>query len=372
MRKTISNLLGLIIIAFLLSSHNLMAQRAMEQLTDEQIAAHVSSSVVLILAGRGAGRLEAVGSGLIVRADGVILTAYHLIRNAREVQVRLRNGDAYDRVQLIAFDARRDVAALRIPANYLPTLAVAEAQEARAGERVFVVSNPNGLAWTVSDGILSAMRPASEVSGAGEGYRLLQFTAPVSAGSSGGALVDVQGRALGIVVASAAGQNLNFAIPIESVAGLASLSGGTPLGTGSDLRALTQTESRPPTASAIINADPEEMLRSARTIYVSSGTSFFEPVQLQNALRSQTEFVAWRMLIVDGYESRQLADLEIEVDRPLFTYTFTYSIKNIRTGIVLATGRVTAFDGNAAAPQLAREIVNHLRTARAASASQSR
>jgi hypothetical protein len=78
---------------------------------------------------------------------------------------------------------------------------------------------------------------AEEVPGAGSGYRLLQFTAPTAPGSSGGVLVDAQARALGIVVGFIAqGQNVNFAVPVDSIAGLAAVPGGTPFASGARLQ----------------------------------------------------------------------------------------------------------------------------------------
>lgn len=110
--------------------------------------------------------------------------------------------------------------------------------------------------------------------------------------------------------------------------------------------------------------DPKTLLRRARTVYVSSGTSFFEPVQLQNALRKREEFDVWGMTIIDGWDKRQIADVVVQIDRPLFTYTFTYQITHRSTGIVLATGKIIAFDGNDAAPMLARKIIEEVKKAR--------
>ncbi len=190
------------------------------ELSSEEVIAHVAPSVAVILTGEGAGRLSGVGSGIIVRSDGVILTAYHVIKDAREVQVRLKTGEIYDHVELVAVDERRDVAAIRIPAVALPALPVAPLEEVRPGEPIFIVSNPSGLTWSASAGVLSAVRPVEEVLTTQSGYRVLQFTAPVSPGSSGGAVVDSKGRALGIVVFSKQGQALNFAVPLETVFGL--------------------------------------------------------------------------------------------------------------------------------------------------------
>src|SRR5229473_414012 len=213
------------------------AQTTAPTLSGDEVVDRVSPAVVLILVSSGDGQVSGIGSGLIVRSDGIVLTANHVVKGMREVQVRLKGGDVYDRVELIAADERRDIAALRIPATGLTSLPTANSSEARPGSPVYVVSNGAGLPWTTSSGVLSAARMADEVPGAGSGYRLLQFTASLSPGSSGGVLVDAQARALGIVVGFiTAGQNVNFAVPVDSVAGLASASGGTPFASGAQLQ----------------------------------------------------------------------------------------------------------------------------------------
>ena len=111
---------------------------------------------------------------------------------------------------------------------------------------------------------------------------------------------------------------------------------------------------------------PEDLLSSSRTFYAYSDTDFFEEVQLQNALRKRTEFTAWELSILDGGKGREVADVWVEVDRPLFTYTFTYQLIHRSTGKVLVTGKVTAFDGNAAAPKLAERIIQDIKKAREA------
>jgi hypothetical protein len=117
-------------------------------------------------------------------------------------------------------------------------------------------------------------------------------------------------------------------------------------------------------SNRIAQMRPEDLLGSGRTFYISSDTDFFEEVQLQNALRKQTEFSAWQLSILDGWKSREVADVWVEVDRPLFTYTFTYQLFHRSTGKVLATGKVTAFDGNLAAPKLAERIIQDIKRAR--------
>ncbi len=92
----------------------------------------------------------------------------------------MANGEAFDRVELLGSDERRDVAALKIPAAALRMLASKEVTaNLRQGDAVHAVTNDSGLAWSATEGILSAIRPADEVPGAGSGFRLLQFSAPV-------------------------------------------------------------------------------------------------------------------------------------------------------------------------------------------------
>lgn len=116
-------------------------------------------------------------------------------------------------------------------------------------------------------------------------------------------------------------------------------------------------------AARIAETNPKALLSRARVVFVDSDTSFFEPVQLQNALRKRTEFDAWQMAIIDGWDKRNVADVIIAIDRPVFTYTFTYKITN-RNGVLLASGKITAFDGNDAAPKLAQRIIEEMKIAR--------
>jgi len=132
-----------------------------------------------------------------------------------------------------------------------------------------------------------------------------------------------------------------------------------------ELRKAAEEKLAAEESARIAALSPKALLSSARTIYIESNTSFFEPVQMQNALRKREEFKRWQMAIVDGWDKRNIADTIVEIDRPLFTYTFTYKIADRRTGVILATGKITAFDGNAAAPKLAERIIDEIRNSRA-------
>lgn len=131
-----------------------------------------------------------------------------------------------------------------------------------------------------------------------------------------------------------------------------------------ELRKAAEEKRASEEAARIADTSPKNLLARARVIFVDSDSSFFEEDQLQNALRKREEFDRWQLAMVDGYDKRSVADIIIKIDRPLFTYTFTYKIVNRSNGIILATGKITAFDGNAAAPKLAGRIMDDIRTAK--------
>ncbi len=348
---------------------NALAQSAAPALSGDQIVDKASPAVVLILAGPGDGRVAAIGSGLIVRSDGVVLTANHVVKGMRELQVRLKNGDIYDRVELIAADERRDIAALRVPATGLTVPAVANSGEVRAGAPVYVVSNGAGLPWTASSGVLSATRMADDVPGAGSGYRLLQFTAPLSPGSSGGVLVDAQARALGIVVGFISpGQNVNFAVPVDSIAGLASIAGGTPFASGAKLQLPTAAPAGSAPGTGVgrnLPPGPQLDLPRAdqlqiRTVSVSSKTIYIRRERLQDDLRKHP---LWSRLGLRFADYGETADAAIMVDRPFLTFDWTYTLVYQPSGVTLATGTIEANDEFDAGPALAAQILDQIAAA---------
>lgn len=131
-----------------------------------------------------------------------------------------------------------------------------------------------------------------------------------------------------------------------------------------ELREAAEEKLAAEKSARIASISPRALLGRARTIYVYSDTSYFESTQLQNALRKRSEFEVWELAILDDYNKRSVADIIVEVDRPLFTFTFTYKITDRSNAIVLTTGKVTAIDGNAAAPLLAERIVKDIKKAR--------
>ena len=172
-----------------------------------------SPAVVFIGILNADGEYMGQGSGFVVKPDGFVVTNFHVIEEASGLIVKMLDGEIYDRVQVVDYDRRRDLAVLKIPAfKELPTVAMGDSSAVKVGQQAVAIGNPQGLEHTVTSGMVSAFRQA-------EGYRLMQISVPISPGSSGGPLFDLRGNVIGITTSGMQGdaQNLNFAVPIEYV-----------------------------------------------------------------------------------------------------------------------------------------------------------
>ncbi len=351
---------GLLSVVLAVLAVSLSAQQISSSPDANTIFEHTKAATVIILAGEGAGRLHSIATGVVISKDGVLLTALHAVKGAAEVQVRMANGEVFDRVDLLGSDERRDVAALKISAGALPALAAGSTTNLAQGDPVYAVTNADGLVWSATEGILSAIRLAEEIPGAGSGVRLLQFSAPVAPGSSGGALVDRSGALIGIITGSKG--SAGFAVPIESVLGLPESSRRITLGSGASLQMPAKEAALVPQSSAAIaGSDPKQLLKDARSIYIHSKTSFLTVDTLDRALALEKD---WPNLGLTIVQDPRVADLRIEIDRPLFTYVHTFVIVDKRTSIILGSGKVTAFDGTIASGGIAKNRVKIFSSAR--------
>lgn len=186
--------------------------QAPRTMTVAELVRAVKPAVVYIATYDAKGQQEGLGSGFVVDASGVIVTNLHVIQGAKALSVKMADGEMYDKVDIVDYDARRDIAVLKVkPYGKLPTLTLGDSDRVEIGEEAVAVGNPKGMEHTVSSGLISAMRQD-------EGYKLIQISVPISPGSSGGPLFDRQGRVIGITTAQLRGegvQNLNFAVPIN-------------------------------------------------------------------------------------------------------------------------------------------------------------
>ena len=157
---------------------------------------------------------ESLGSGVIVTSDGYILTNNHVIENADEIRVLLGDNSQEYQATLVGTDPQSDVALLKIEATDLPAITIANSSSLRVGDVVFAIGNPMGVGQTVTQGIISAQGRAI---GIVDYEDFIQTDAAINPGNSGGALIDAQGRLIGIntAIVSRSGGNMGigFAIP---------------------------------------------------------------------------------------------------------------------------------------------------------------
>lgn len=155
-----------------------------------------------------------VGSGVIVSKDGYILTNNHVVEGADELKVALQDGREFD-AKVVGRDPKSEVAVIKIDAQDLPTLPLADSDKVEVGDVVLAIGNPFGIGQTVTKGIVSATDRAGTL---GLDYEdFIQTDAAINPGNSGGALVDAEGRLIGINTAilsrSGGNQGIGFAIP---------------------------------------------------------------------------------------------------------------------------------------------------------------
>jgi Do/DeqQ family serine protease len=159
------------------------------------------------------------GSGVVVNSDeGFIVTNHHVINGADTISVGLQDGRIFE-ATLIGSDARTDIALLQIEADRLTDLPLADVETLRVGDYVVAIGNPFGLGQTVTSGIISALGRAGLND---ENYEdFIQTDAAINVGNSGGALVDLRGRLVGINTAIISGSGTNsgvgFAVPVNMV-----------------------------------------------------------------------------------------------------------------------------------------------------------
>jgi serine protease Do len=161
---------------------------------------------------------QSLGSGVVIAADGLIVTNEHVIDGAAEIKVRFLSGREED-AQVIGSDADADLALLRVPARGLPSVRPADVDDLMIGETMIAIGNPLGLENTVTVGVLSAKDRTVRSPRNSRVYTdFLQTDASINPGNSGGALVDLDGRLVGINTAIVGdAQNIGFAIPARRV-----------------------------------------------------------------------------------------------------------------------------------------------------------
>ncbi len=161
---------------------------------------------------------EGQGSGFVIDKDGHILTNYHVIADARQVEVTLHNRKKY-KATVVGTDPPHDLAVIQIKAPDLLPAVLGDSRNLQVGQKVYAIGNPFGLAGTMTRGIVSSIRPVREPNGAMID-EAIQTDAAINPGNSGGPLMNWHGEVIGIntMILSNVGQNagIGFAIPINT------------------------------------------------------------------------------------------------------------------------------------------------------------
>ncbi len=161
---------------------------------------------------------EGQGSGFVIDKDGHILTNYHVVADARQVEVTLHNRKKY-KATVVGTDPPHDLAVIQIKAPDLVPAVLGDSRNLQVGQKVYAIGNPFGLAGTMTRGIVSSIRPVREPNGATID-EAIQTDAAINPGNSGGPLMNWHGEVIGIntMILSSVGQNagIGFAIPINT------------------------------------------------------------------------------------------------------------------------------------------------------------
>jgi S1-C subfamily serine protease len=198
-------------------------ETATEPLTAQEIYEQVLPSVVSVAAKVPGKTSYSVGSGVIMREDGYILTNFHVVEEGSELSVMLLSDGGTYEAELVGYDEELDIAVLKIEAEGLAAARFGDSDDLRVGDAAYAIGNPMGYLYgTMTDGIISAVDQEVEVGD--YSMTLIQTTAALNSGNSGGALINEYGQVVGITVAKISGtvdsalvEGLGLAIPISAV-----------------------------------------------------------------------------------------------------------------------------------------------------------
>ena len=195
-----------------------LAKDCSHALSAQEVYRKVSGAVVTVAVDLDGGRMS-VGTGVIFREDGYILTNYHVIEGASTVKVTAYDGTTYD-AAVIGGDEDYDIAVIKAEGTNFQPVVIGKSGSVQIGETVAAVGNPLGeLTFSMSQGIVSCVNRAINVDG--KPFNMIQVTAAINPGNSGGPLLDSAGRLIGINTAiyspSGASAGIGFAVPVDTV-----------------------------------------------------------------------------------------------------------------------------------------------------------
>lgn len=182
------------------------------ELSAQQIAEKCSSSVFFIETYGLNGEPKGTGSGFFITSSGVAVTNHHVVANGIHFEVVTSDEKTYDKVKIIDIDKQNDLALIKVEGEGFPYLKIGDSNAVSQGQQVIAIGSPLGLANTMSQGIIS--NPKRTLGG----IDYIQISVPINHGSSGGALIDTYGNAIGVTSGGAdTTGDINLAVPIEKV-----------------------------------------------------------------------------------------------------------------------------------------------------------
>lgn len=257
---------------------------------------------------------EGAGSGVVLTEDGYIVTNRHVIDGAGTVKVRLNNGQTYP-ATVTGKDAKTDLAVLKIDAEGLTAAKLADSSKARVGDFVIAIGNPLGeLGGTVTEGIVSAL--GREITIDDQTMTLLQTSAAVNPGNSGGGLFNLDGELVGVVSAKSSGsgiEGLAFAIPSNTVGEIAG-----------ELMENGYVTGRPQLGVSVA-----QLTRPGQSMYFDQPGVYIAQVTKENGLR-----VGDRVLQIDGTAIQSTTDISSVLDR--HSAGDTVKVELVRSGKQIA------------------------------------
>ena len=215
------------------------AEPATQAAPIKDLAAKVRPSIVVITYAGRDGSQQGLGTGFVIDQTGLIATNLHVIGEARPIGVQTADGKSLNVTAVEASDRSLDLAILRVDSTQLPPLELADGPVPDAGEPVVVMGNPHGLKHSVVSGVVSGAREI-------DGRSMLQLAIPVEPGNSGGPVLDMHGRVLGVVtMKSAVTDNLGFAVSVSDLKTLRDKPNPVPLDRWLTIGAIDRTQWEP-------------------------------------------------------------------------------------------------------------------------------
>ena len=264
---------------------------------------------------------QGAGSGVILSNDGYIVTNNHVVDGAENITVRTQSGDEYT-AQLIGTDSKTDLAVIRVEATGLTPAVLADSENIQVGELAMAIGNPLGqLGGTVTSGIISAK--GREITIDGESMNLLQTSAAVNPGNSGGGLFNAQGQLVGVVNAKSTGsgvEGLAFAIPANTVKHVAD-----------EIIANGYVSGRPVLGISVVEVNDA---RTAAMYRVNKAGVYVVESKAENSLQAGDRIAALGDTVIDG-----MTDISKELSQHAVGDTLSVVVerdgKQVRVDVVL-------------------------------------